>query len=66
MALTQAFALEPTHIYLWLWPQHISNRLLMLTSHRDTYITYDTRTLIHTYLDSDSFRLLYIQAIGPN
>jgi len=53
IALKRALESQPGPITLWLWPKPSIDRLLMLNSHRDTYIMYDTHLLITQYLDSD-------------
>jgi hypothetical protein len=53
MALRKAFESQLGPIILWLRPKLSIDRLLTLSPHRDTHITYDTRLLIAQYLDND-------------
>jgi hypothetical protein len=64
-ALRKAFESQPGHITLWLRPKPSIERLLTLSPHRDTHITYDTHILIAQYLDSDVTTSLSLRTYHP-
>jgi len=65
MALEMAFESRLGLIILWLRPRPSIDRLLTLSPHRDTHITYDTRLRIAQYLDSDVTTSLSICTYHP-
>ncbi len=60
VALPIAFQLHQGHLFLWL-QKTPALRLLTLTPHRDTHISYDTQSLIAAYLTASITNTLTIQ-----
>ena len=53
IALMHTVAMHSGHVYIWLRPKSIPDKLLMLRPHRDTHITADAQELLKCYLDSN-------------
>jgi len=59
--LTLSLPLHNGPVLLWLQPKTIPNKILMLTPHRDSHVTFDIQQLITNYLtDHDSASVDFI------